>query len=179
MKNLLNLFIILIIMKPAFAQQPDTASAVRELPDQRTFFSKTYYNERDNTYMARISPGYVHYLASDGTYKDIDTNLRLDKSGAYYIIDNGLYNVAFTGNFSKGNWDVAYEVPRPVKEKFRDPGKARPPVTRMRWKVLSYGYWDAQENRYRILEEAQSVRPVVSGNAISYPQIFNDIDIHY
>ncbi|MCI0696144.1 hypothetical protein L0337_29600, partial [candidate division KSB1 bacterium] len=150
-----------------------------ELPDQRTFFSKTYYNGRDNTYTARISPSYVHYLASDGTYKDIDTNLRLDKSGAYYIIDNGLYNVAFTGNFSKGNWDVAYEVPRPVKQKFHDPGKPRPPVTRIRWKVLSYGYWDSRENQYQILEDAQSVSPLVSGNTIDYPEIFSGIDIRY
>jgi len=173
----LSFLVAFFIITSAFAQPPD--STLRELPDQRTYFSKTYYNARDNTFTTRISPGYVHYLASDGTYQDIDTNLRLDKSGAYYIIDNGLYNVAFTGNFSKGNWDVAYEVPRPVKEKFRDPGKARRPVTRMRWKVLSYGYWDAQENRYRILEEAKSVTPVVSGNVISYLQIFSDIDIHY
>ena len=121
----------------------------------------------------------MHYLAGDGTFKDIDTNLRLDKSGAYYIIDNGLYNVAFTGNFSKGNWDVAYEVPRPVKQKFRDPGKPRAPVTRIRWKVLSYGYWDAQKNLYQILEDAQSVPPVVSGNTIDYPEIFSGIDIRY
>lgn len=173
----LSFLVSFLTITSALAQPPD--STLRELPDQRTFFSKTYYNERGNTFTTRISPGYVHYLASDGTFKDIDTNLRLDKSGAYYIIDNGLYNVAFTGNFSKGNWDVAYEVPRPVKEKFRDPGKARPPVTRMRWKVLSYGYWEAQANRYRILEEANAVTPVVSGNTISYPQIFNDIDIHY
>jgi RHS repeat-associated protein len=160
-----------------FAQTPD--STLRELPDQRTYFSKTYYNARDNTYTTRISPSYVHYLASDGTFKDIDTNLRLDKSGAYYIIDSGLYNVAFTGNFTKGNWDVAYEIPRPVKQKFHDPGKARPPVTRIRWKVLSYGYWDAQANRYRILEEANAVTPVVSGNTIDYPAIFSGIDIRY
>jgi hypothetical protein len=83
----------------------------------------------------------VHYLAGDGTYKDIDTNLRLEKSGAYYIIDTGLYNVAFTSDFSTGNWDVAYEVPRPVKQEFHDRGKPRQGgITRMRCKVLSYGY---------------------------------------
>jgi hypothetical protein len=77
----LSLLVSFLIITSAFAQPPE--STRRELPDQRTFFSKTYDNERDNTYIARISPGYVHYLASDGTYKDIDTNLRLDKSGAY------------------------------------------------------------------------------------------------
>jgi len=121
----------------------------------------------------------VHYLASDGTFKDIDTNLRLHESGAYYIIDTGLYNVAFTGDFCKGAWDVAYEVPRPVKQKYHDPSKPPAPATRIRSKVSSYGYWDVQKNRYQILEYAQSVPPVVSGNTISYPQIFNDIDIRY
>jgi RHS repeat-associated protein len=177
MKKMLHFFAAFLNITSAFAQSPD--STLRELPNQRTFFSKNYYNERDNTYIARISPSYVHYLAADGTFKDIDTNLRLDKSGAYYIIDNGLYNVAFTGNFSKGNWDVAYEVPRPVKEKFRDPGKSRPPVTRIRWKVLSYGYFDRQSNRYLILKNANAVTPVVSGNTIDYPEIFSGIDIRY
>jgi hypothetical protein len=179
----LDIFAAFLIITAAFAPapvwtfQPDTT--LIELPDQRNYFSKTYYDARSNTFTTRISAGYIHYLAGDGTYKDIDTNLRLDKSGAYYIIDQALYNVAFTGNFTKGNWDVAYEVPRPVKQKFHDPGKPRPPVTRIRWKVLSYGYWDAQKNLYQILEDAQSVPPVVSGNTIDYPDIFPGIDIRY
>ncbi len=43
------------------------------LPDQRAYFSKTYYNVKDNTYTTTISAGYIHYQARDGTYKDIDT----------------------------------------------------------------------------------------------------------
>jgi hypothetical protein len=177
LKNLLHFSAAFFIITSALAQSPD--STLIELPNQRTFFSKTYYNVNDNTYTARLSPGYVHYFANDGTFKDIDTNLRLDKSGAYYIIDSGLYNVAFTGDFSKGNWDVAYEVPRPVKQRFHDPGKPPAPVTRLRWKVLSYGYWDAQKNRYQILEYAKPATPVVAGNTIDYPEIFSGIDIRY
>lgn len=66
-----------------------------------------------------------------------------------------------------------------MQPKFLDPGKPRPPVTRIRWKVLSYGYWDAQQNLYQILEDAQSVPPVVGGNTINYPEIFSGIDIRY
>jgi hypothetical protein len=109
-----------------------------------------------------VSAGYIHYLAGDGRFKDIDTRLKLDKSGAYYVIDSGLYNVAFAAGIGAGNWDVAYEVPRPVHEKFRAPGKPAPPVTRIRWKVLSYGYFDQSRNRYQIIDYARSVTPVVS-----------------
>jgi len=159
------------------------------MPDQRTYFSKTYYNEADNTFKAVISAGYIHYLADDGTYKDIDTNLRLDERGVYYILDQGLYNVAFAAAIGKGNWDVAYEVPKPLQPKFFDPGKPAP-VTRLRWKVLSYGYFDASRNRYQIIDYAKSVAPIVSGRSeaeiplqrgsvITYPQIFNGIDVRY
>jgi RHS repeat-associated protein len=177
MKNILNIFAAFLIITSAFAQAPD--SVLRELPDQRTYFSKTYYNTRDNTYVTRVSAGYMHYLASDGKFKDVDTNLKLDKSGAYYIIDSGLYNVAFANVIGKGAWDVAYEVPKLVKPKFFDPGKLPAPITRIRWKVLSYGYWDAQKNRYQILDYAKSVPPSASGNVINYPQIFNGIDVRY
>jgi len=104
-------------------------------------------------------------------FKDIDTNLRLD--------DSGLYNVAFAAAIGAGNWDVAYEVPRPVHEKYRSAGKPAPPVTRLRWKVLSYGYFDRQRSTYQILQNVSAAPPVVSGNAINYPQIFNGIDIRY
>jgi len=177
MKNLLTFLAAFLIMKPAFAQRPD--STLVELPDQRTFFSKTYYNAKDNTYTARISAGYQHYLAGDGKFKDIDTNLRLDKSGAYYIIDNGLYNVAFAGSLGQGAYDVAYEVPKPVQQKFRDPSKPPAPVTRIRWKVLSYGYFDRQKNLYQIIQNANAATPAVSGNTIDYPEIFSGIDVRY
>ena len=177
MKNLLNISTALLIITSALAQAPD--SVLRELLDDRTYFSKTYYNTRDNTYVTRVSAGYEHYLASDGRFKDIDTNLKLDKSGTYYVIDTGLYNVAFAAAIGAGNWDVAYEVPRPVHEKFRDPGKPPAPVTRVRWKVLSYGYWESTRNRYQIIDYAKAVAPVVSRNSISYPQIFNGIDARY
>jgi len=64
------------------------------------------------------------------------------------VIDTGLYNVAFAAAIGAGNWDVAYEVPRPVHEKLRDPGKPPAPITRIRWKVLSYGYFDRQRSTY-------------------------------
>jgi len=176
MKNLLHSFFILVLMKPAFAQAPD--SVLRELPDQRTYNSKTYLNTSDNTYVSRLSAGYIHYLAGDGRFKDIDTRLKLDKSGAYYVIDSGLYNVAFAAAIGTGNWDVAYEVPRPVHQKFYDPGKPAP-VTRIRWKVLSLGYFDQSRNRYQIIDYAKSVPPVVAGSVITYPQIFNGADVRY
>jgi len=176
MKNFLNISTALLIITSAFAQAPD--SVLRELPDQRTYFSKTYYNTSDNTYVSRISAGYVHYLASDGRFKNINTNLRLDERGAYYIIDTGLYNVAFAAAIGQGNWDVAYEVPRPVHQKFRDPGKPAP-VTRLRWKVLSYGYFDQSRNQYQIIDYGKTVAPVVAANTINYPKIFAGIDIRY
>lgn len=172
MKNTLHFICALLI----FAHEPDTALV--EQPDQRTYFSKTYYNQRDNTYKTIATAGYMHYLASDGRLKDIDTNLKLDNSGAYYIIDSGLYNVAFAAAIGKGAYDVAYEVPRPVQPKFFDPGKPAP-VTRIRLKVLSYGYFDQSRNRYQIIDYAKSVPLVVSGNVISYPQIFNGIEVRY
>jgi len=177
MKNLLQITAVFIIINSAFAQAPD--SALVEQPDQRTYFSKTYYKPADNTYKTIASVGYVHYLASDGTLKDIDANLRLDKSGAYYIIDSGLYNVAFAAASGQGAYDVAYEVPRPVQPKFYDPGKPPAPVTRIRWKILSYGYFDRQRSTYQILQNARATAPIVSGNAIDYPQIFNGIDVRY
>lgn len=176
MKNLLNISAVLLIITSAFAQVPD--SVLRELPDQRTYNSKTYLNTSDNTFVSRVSAGCIHYLAGDGRFKDIDTRLKPDKSGAYYVIDSGLYNVAFATAIGTGNWDVAYEVPRPVHEKFREPGKPAP-VTRIRWKVLSYGYFDQSRNRYQIIDYAKSVPPVVSGSAINYPQIFSGMEVRY
>jgi len=80
---------------------------------------------------------------------------------------------------------VAYEVPKPLQPKFFDPGKPAP-ITRIRWKVLSYGYFDQSRNRYQIIDYARSVTPIVSSdqgqatsNQITYPQIFNGIDIRY
>ena len=177
MKNSLLFFAAFLTITSAFAQAPD--SVLIEQPDQRTYFSKTYYNPRDNTYKTITSAGYVHYLASDGTLKDIDTNLRLDKSGAYYIIDSGLYNVAFAAAIGKGNWDIAYEVPRPLQPKFYDPGKPPAPVTRIRWKILSYGYWDSQRNVYQVIHNAGMATPAVSGNTIDYQEIFSGIDVRY
>jgi len=176
MKNSLPLICTLFVSTQAFAQAPERRLV--EMPDQRTYFSKTYYNEADNTYKAVISAGHIHYLADDGTFQDINTNLRLDERGVYYIIDSGLYNVAFAAAIGKGNWDVAYEVPKPLQPKFFDPGKPAP-LTRIRWKVLSYGYFDASRNRYQIIDYAQSVPPVVSGSVIAYPQIFAGMDIRY
>jgi len=176
MKNLLHSFLLLALMGPAFAQAPD--SVLRELPDQRAYNSKTYLNTSDNTLVSRVSAGYIHYLAGDGRFKDIDTKLKLDKSGAYYVIDSGLYNVAFAAAIGAGNWDVAYEVPRPVHPKFYDPGKPAP-VTRIRWKVLSYGYFDQSRHRYQIIDYAKAVAPAVSRNSISYPQIFNGMEVRY
>jgi hypothetical protein len=94
MKNTLHLIGALFTLTQAFAQALDSSLLIEQL-DQRTYFSKTYYNERDNTFKTVMSTGPIHYLADDGKLKDIDTNLKLDKSGAYYIIDSGLYNAAF------------------------------------------------------------------------------------
>jgi len=183
MKNFLHIFISFITITPAFAQTgeipvPDTAAAVVEMPDQRTYNSKTYYNASDNTFTAQISAGYLHYLAGDGRFKDIDTNLKLDQNGAYYIIDQGLYNVAFAAAIGAGKWDVAYEVPKPVHLKFYDPGKPAV-ITRLRWKVLSCGYFDQSRNRYQIIDYAKNVPPLVTGSVITYPQIFNGVDVRY
>jgi len=177
MKNFLHVFTAFLTLTSALAQTPD--SSLVELPDQRTYFSKTYYNARDNTYKASLSAGYIHYLAADGRLKDIDTNLRLDERGVYYIIDQGLYNAAFAAAIGKGNWDVAYEVPKPLQPKFRDPSlpPAEPP--RLRWKILSYGYFDQARLNYQILQYARAVPPLVAANKIDYPQVFPGIDVRY
>jgi hypothetical protein len=54
-----------------------------------------------------------------------------------------------------------------------------PPITRIRWKVLSYGYWDSQRNVYQIIQTANASTPAVSGNRIDYPEIFSGIDVRY
>src|SRR5262245_11883400 len=91
MKN--TLIFLLTLVTVARAQMAD--SSLVELPDQRTYFSKTYYNAQNNTYLTEISTGYVHYQTEHGSFKEINTKLQPDANGAH-AAEEGLYKVRFS-----------------------------------------------------------------------------------
>ncbi|KAA0227112.1 hypothetical protein EDS67_17335, partial [candidate division KSB1 bacterium] len=125
----------LILASAAAAQEPDTTFV--ELPSQRTYNSKTYYNPEENLYLTRVSPGYMHYRTAEGTYRDIDTRLSRDSTGVF--LPEGLYRARFANLTGQANrYDLTYEVARPVHEKFRSPVQRRPPSVRLQWKLLSF-----------------------------------------
>ncbi|MCK6562449.1 DNRLRE domain-containing protein, partial [bacterium] len=176
MKNILFSAFALLLFAHAAAQEPDTNFV--ELPAQRTYNSKTYYNPEENLYLTRVSPGYMHYRTADGAYRDIDTRLRRDSTGVF--LPEGLYRARFANLTGQANrYDVTYEVARPVHEKFRSPVQRRPPSVRLQWKLLSFGYFDRLSYVYQILQNAEAVAPFVEGNRINYPQIFRGVTVRY
>ncbi len=79
-----------------------------ELPGQRTYFSKTYCNPEDDTYTAEISAGYIHYQAANGTFQEINTNLRPEPDGSY-AVEEGLCKVRFGRATRQNDDDVSNE----------------------------------------------------------------------
>ncbi len=127
MKNTFQILACLLLAAVLHAQ-PSLDTTLVELPSQRTHFSKTYFSSRDNNFTTHLSGNYIHYLDNDGTYRDIDTQLRQDSTGAY-VTGPGLYRLTFANSLGRQNqYDVVWEVPRPVNGKYRSPNA--PPLCR-------------------------------------------------
>ncbi len=184
MKNTLLFLLVMISMAAAQARMPDSTvigadAILRELPDQRTYNSKTFFNSKDETFTTVVSAGFIHYQAPDGSYRDIDTRFQQEDSAKTFEMRAGLYRVRVDHHASTGrDYDVTLDLLRPVREKFRDPGKPRVP-TQLRYKLLSMGYLDLQQFLYRPLEFPNPVEQNADGNRLEYPEIFYGIDLRY
>jgi len=178
MKNTLLLGLALITVAPASGQIAD--SSLLELRDQRTYNSKTYFNPKDETFTTVVSAGYIHYQKPDRSYHDIDTRFQAEDSSKAFGMNEGLYRVRVDHHANAGrDYDVTLETPRPVREKFRDPGKGQHAATHLRWKLLSFGYLDLQQFLYRPLEFPNPIEQKVNDNRLEYPEIFYGIDLRY
>ncbi|MGH7493027.1 MAG: hypothetical protein ACREOO_11600, partial [bacterium] len=159
-------------------------TTLRELPDQRTYNSRTYYNSKDENFTTVVSAGFLHYRSRDGSYRDIDTRFHAEdfpeRSAQAFAMSQGLFRVRVDNNANAGrDYDVTLEMPRPVREKFRSPDKGPAAPTHLRWKLLSFGYLDLQQFLYRPLEFPNPVQHTIEGNRLAYPEIFHGIDLRY
>ncbi|MEE4312163.1 MAG: DNRLRE domain-containing protein [candidate division KSB1 bacterium] len=136
-------------------------SQKKELVEKRTKYSKTYLNE-NGAYTTEISAGPVHYRNEQDLFVKIDRSVKAARAEDYdYEITSGLYHAYFKSNLHY-EWPVVFETSEGANLKSQ---------------LIGMAFLDGAKKDYQVIESVKNNPPVVSGNEITYPDVFRGVDM--
>ena len=130
-----------------------------ELVDARTTTQKRYLNP-DGSYTARFYSNPVHYLASNGNYHEIDSQIQLSTRLGYdYEVKKGIYQACFKADPTAEN-SVLISLRTGEKIGFR---------------FVGAGYYDPSTRNYQLFTNTQPAQVSVDDNIITYANMLPGI----
>jgi len=163
MRNLITFAISIIILSNAFLFGQEKQQ-FKEIKSKRDYYSKTLYNQKDNTYKAQISGNLVHYKDKKGNYLPIETKLVRSTQKEYdFEVTKGVYKVYFKSDITQSF---------PVKFESYD-------GYNFQIQPYAIAYMDQSSQEQSILFKVESGKLILQNNIITYSNIFPGIDLKY
>jgi hypothetical protein len=155
MKKTVILTVVLALAVNSFSQK-------KEIEKKRTHYSRTVVNEDESiTTEIQLSP--MHYTDQYGKMHPIDCTIQPSNTGYDYQVTTGLYHAYFKQN-PTDDFPVVFESRGGIP---------------LRFGLKSLVYFDEASKQYVVIENAKSGSPLVSGNSITYPDMFHYTDVKY